>query len=395
MSDILILDNDKNESIENNWKSINKWKISHQENQSFMDKINTFLLTLQKIKTKEKVLFYRLLATMTNAWMSVLKSVIVLEKQEKNPALKAILARFSKELKDGKNLSECLELYPTSFAEAEVWIIRSWEKTWKLNEVLADLSAQIEKVESISWKLKSAMMYPAFIMVIVVGVVAVMMIVVVPRLLEIFMSEDGGTEWLPASTQLLVKISDTFRDYWLVMVMFILISVVAIKIWKKTPNGRYIYDNIMLYIPVFGWINKKLTLSKFSRVFSWLLWSWVSIVECLKITAVAVWNEVYKQRLLLLWNDVQQWIKVWESLDGDKLFPDMMVQMIQVWEETAKLDQTVIKVADFYDEQVDNTIGVINKLLEPFIIVFLAVVVWFIAVAIMQPIMSMADTITQ
>jgi type IV pilus assembly protein PilC len=108
---------------------------------------------------------------------------------------------------------------------------------------------------------------------------------------------------------------------------------------------------------------------------------------------VAVWNEVYKQRLILLASDVQQWIKIWESLDGDKMFPDMMVQMIQVWEQTAKLDKTVIKIADFYDEQVDNTIGVLNKLLEPFIIVFLALVVWFIAVATMQPIMNMADTI--
>ena len=395
MSDILILDNDKNEENNNKQNTNNKTSNLWVDNGTFLDKINNYLLSVQKVKTKEKVLFYRLLATMTNAGMSVLKSILVLEKQEKNPALKVILGRFATELKDGKNLSDCLEMYPMSFAEAEVWIIRSWEKTGKLNTVLADLSAQIEKVESISGKLKSAMMYPAFIMVIVVGVVAVMMILVVPRLLDIFMTDDGSTDWLPGSTQLLVKISDMFRDYWLVMLIVIFITVVLIKIWKRTPNGRYIYDNVMLYIPVFGQINKKLTLSKFSRVFSWLLGSWVSIVECLKITAVAVWNEVYKQRLLLLWNDVQQWIKIWESLDGDKLFPDMMVQMIQVWEETAKLDQTVIKVADFYDEQVDNTIGVINKLLEPFIIVFLAVVVWFIAVAIMQPIMSMADTITQ
>lgn len=395
MSDILILDNDKNEENNNKQNTNNKTSNLWVDNGTFLDKINNYLLSVQKVKTKEKVLFYRLLATMTNAGMSVLKSILVLEKQEKNPALKVILGRFATELKDGKNLSDCLEMYPMSFAEAEVWIIRSWEKTGKLNTVLADLSAQIEKVESISGKLKSAMMYPAFIMVIVVGVVAVMMILVVPRLLDIFMTDDGSTDWLPGSTQLLVKISDMFRDYWLVMLIVIFITVVLIKIWKRTPNGRYIYDNVMLYIPVFGQINKKLTLSKFSRVFSWLLGSWVSIVECLKITAVAVWNEVYKQRLLLLWNDVQQWIKIWESLDGDKLFPDMMVQMIQVWEETAKLDQTVIKVADFYDEQVDNTIWVINKLLEPFIIVFLAVVVWFIAVAIMQPIMSMADTITQ
>lgn len=392
MSDILILDN---ENIENENVNTNIENTIVEADVSLMDKINAYLLTMQKVKTKEKVLFYRLLATMTNAGMSVLKSIVVLEKQEKNQALKLIFWRFCQELKDGKNLSECLELYPSSFEEAEVGIIRSWEKTGKLNQVLTELSEQIEKVESISGKLKSAMMYPWFIMIIVVWVVAVMMIAVVPKLLEIFITDDWDMSGLPGSTQLLVKISDTFRDYWFVMLMVIFISVVVIWIWKKTPNGRYIYDKIMLWVPIFGGINKKLTLSKFSRVFSWLLWSGVSIVECLKITAVASWNEVYKQRILLLWNDVQQWIKIWESLDGDKLFPDMMVQMIQVWEETAKLDQTIIKVADFYDEQVDNTIWIINKLLEPFIIVFLAVVVWFIAVAIMQPIMSMADTITQ
>jgi type IV pilus assembly protein PilC len=126
---------------------------------------------------------------------------------------------------------------------------------------------------------------------------------------------------------------------------------------------------------------------------SWLISSWVSIVESLNIVSDAVWNEVYRQRILLLSEDVRQWMKVWESLDWDKLFPPMMIQMIQVWEQTAKLDHTIVKVADFYDEQVDNTISSINKLLEPFIIVFLALVVWFIAMAIMQPIMNLADTV--
>lgn len=391
MSDILILANDKNEENDNKVSSSTQSSTKKVNEGNFLDKINLYLLSLQKIKTKDKVLFYRLLATMTNAWMSVLKSMVVLEKQEKNAAMKSILAKFCQELKDGKNLSECIAMFPSSFAEAEVWIIRSGEKTGKLNTVLNDLSAQIEKVESISWKLKSAMMYPAFIMVIVLWVVAVMMIVVVPKLLEIF----SGKADLPASTLLLVTISDLFRNYWFIFVVLIVILVFVVKLWKRTPNWAYVYDKIMLMVPVFWQINKKLTLSKFSRVFSWLLGSWVSIVECLKITAIAVWNEVYKQRLLLLWNDVQQWIKIWESLDGDKLFPDMMVQMIQVWEETAKLDQTVVKVADFYDEQVDNTIWIINKLLEPFIIVFLAIVVGFIAVAIMQPIMWLADTISQ
>lgn len=389
MSDILILDNDSQEN--KNSHDTKKSKNNDIKQKSLMDRINHYLLSMQKIKTKDKVLFYRLLATMTNAGMSVLKSIIVLEKQEKNQAIKMILGNFIEWLKSGQNLSECLEKYPASFTEAEVWIVRSGEKTGKLNKSLLELSTQIEKVESISGKLKSAMMYPAFIILVVIWVVIVMMVMVVPKLLEIFEWWDAE---LPASTQLLIAISDFFRDYWLAMILFFVWFVIFVMIWKKTPSGHYLYDNIMLRIPVFGQINSKLTLSKFSRVFSGLLWAGVSVVESLRITAVATGNEVYKQRILLLSNDVQQGIKIWESLDGDKLFPDMMVQMIQVWEQTAKLDQTVIKVADFYDEQVDNTIWVINKLLEPFIIVTLAVIVWFIAVAIMQPIMNMADTIT-
>ncbi len=326
---------------------------------------------------------------MTNAWMWVLKSVSILEKQEKNPVFKKIMWRFCEELKEWKNLSECLMMYPSSFWEAEVGIIKSWEKTGQLNKVLTDLANQIEKVEWIAWKIKSAMMYPMFILIVVIWVVAVMMIVVVPKLLDIF--DNKGD--LPGTTRALIVISDAFTHYWLLMVIVAVVLYVLVSIWKKTPDGIYIFDNIMLNIPVFGWINRKLVLSKFSRVFAGLIGSWVSIVEALKITSAAVWNEVYKQRILLLSEDITWGIKMWESLDWDKLFPDMMVQMIQVWEQTAKLDLTILKVADFYDDQVDNTIWILNKLLEPFIIVTLAGIVWFIAVAIMQPIMNLADTV--
>jgi type IV pilus assembly protein PilC len=331
------------------------------------------------------------LSTMTNAWMWVMKAVSILEKQEKNPVFKKMLGEFTYRLKQWDKLSECLEEYPASFEEAEIWIIKSWEKTWQLNSVLTDLANQIEKVESISWKIRSAMMYPMFILVVVIWVISVMMIVVVPKLLEIF---DGKGD-LPASTQALIAVSDFFVYYWYLLVLAVIILIAWINVWKKTPDGKYMFDSIKMKVPVFGQINQKLVLSKFSRVFSWLVGSGVSIVESLKITSDAVGNEVYKQRIMLLSEDIAWGIKMWESLDWDKLFPDMMVQMIQVWEETAKLDTTILKVADFYDEQVDNTIWVINKLLEPFIIVTLAVVVWFIAIAIMQPIMNLADTVTQ
>ncbi len=386
MADFLILDDDKKSDSGNNVENNDntKWSAS-------MDAINDFLMWLQKVKTAEKVIFYRLLSTMTNAWMWIMKSVAIMEKQEKNPVFKKIMTVFCDELKEWKNLSECMAMYPNNFWEAEIWIIRSWEKTWQLNRALSDLAAQIEKVESISGKIKSAMMYPMFIVIVVIWVVWVMMTMVVPKLLEIFDTKDD----LPPSTKLLIAMSDFFVNYWFIMIIVIVILYIWILFWKKTPDWKYIYDSFMLKVPVFWQINKKLILSKFSRVFSWLVWSWVSIVESLRITAEAVWSEVYKQRILLLSEDIAWGIKMWESLDGDKLFPDMMVQMIQVWEQTAKLDQTILKVADFYDEQVDNTIWVLNKLLEPFILVTLAVIVWFIAVAIMQPIMNLADTVSQ
>ena len=385
MADFLILDDNKKEDSDNNVnnkKAPVKWG-------SLIDVLNEYVVSMQSIKTKEKVIFYRLLSTMTNAWMTLIKSVQVLEKQEKNQVFKAILWRFVAELKEWKNFSECLELYPGSFSEAEMWIVKSWEKTWQLNTVLSGLADQIEKVEALNWKIKSAMMYPMFIIVVVIGVIWVMMTMIVPKLLDIF--DDKSV--LPTSTKVLMATSDIFRDYWFLFILVAVWFYLFIKLWRKTADWKYMYDSIIMKVPVFWGITRKLILSKFARVFSWLTSSWVSVVESLRITSTSVWNEVYKQRLLLLAEDIWAWIKMWESLDWDTLFPEMMVQMIQVWEQTAKLDQTILKIADFYDNEVDNTILVLNKLLEPFIIVTLAVIVWFIAMAIMQPIMNLADTV--
>ncbi len=360
-----------------------------KKNMWFLDSINDYLLSLQKIKTSEKVIFYRLLATMVNAWMSLVRSIWVLEAQEKNPAFKKVLWVFGEELKEWRTLSDCLAMYPNSFSKAEIWIVKSWEKTWKLNVALNDLAIQVEKVASMTGKLKSALTYPAFIILVVIGVVFIMMTMVVPKLLDIF--DDKSS--LPASTQLLISISDLFVHNWLLLILWLVSIIVWIKIWTKTPTWQYLFDKFLLHLPILWQVTQKIILSKFSRIFSWLIWSWVSIVESLKITAEALWNEVYRQRVLFLAESVKSWTKIWESIEWDKMFPEMMIQMIRVWEETAKLDQTIVKVADFYDEQVDNIIGSINKLLEPAIIIILAVIVWFIAIAIMQPIMNLSNTI--
>ena len=238
MADFLILDDEKNTQNDNNTQN----EASKVSSGNFMDKVNDFIMSMQSVKTKEKVIFYRLLATMTNAWMTLMKSVVVLEKQEKNPVFKQILWRFGEELKEWKNLSECLEEYPASFAEAEIWIIKSWEKTWQLNRVLSDLATQIEKVESLTWKIKSAMMYPMFIIVVVIWVVAVMMTMIVPKLLDIF--DDKSV--LPASTKALMAISDAFRWYWFLFVIIAVVAVFVITPSKSKTTASKIFF-IILY----------------------------------------------------------------------------------------------------------------------------------------------------
>lgn len=386
MSDLYILDSEKKENISNN-NDYNENNIGL----SIIDKFNIFILSKQALKIKQKVVFFRLLSTMINAWITLTKWISILEKQEKEwTVLKNILIHFLKYLKQWKWFSECMSMFNASFSPAEIGIIESWEKTWKLNTTLRDLANQIEKIASINWKLKSALMYPAMIIVVVIWVVVVMMTMVVPKLLEIF----SWSQNLPATTRLLITISDFFVVYWWLIITFILWFIIFVLFWKKTPKWKYHFDRIILKLPIFWMITQKIILSKFSRILSWMLKSWVSIVESLRIVSDAVWNEVYRQRILFLRDDVKKWLRIYESLEDDPLFPEMMVSMIQIWEQTAKIDEIILKVADFYDEEVDNTILVINKLLEPIIIVFMAVIVWFIAIAIMQPIMNLADTIS-
>ena len=169
----------------------------------------------------------------------------------------------------------------------------------------------------------------------------------------------------------------------------------AVTAWRKTEHGRYVSDMILLKIPGVGTLLQKIIISRFSRLLASLMGSGVSIVEALRIISGAVGNEVYRQRILLLRDDVTRGVTMGTSLQGDPLFPDMVTQMIRVGEETAKIDTIIIKVAEFYDEEVDGAVSAINKIIEPIIIVTMAVVVGCIAYAIMTPIMQLSDVISQ
>ncbi len=358
---------------------------------SWWQTINDVLLTNQKVKLKDKVTFYRLLATMVNAGLTVIQALKVLRDEQKNPVMKKVQESMIRDIQSGHTLSSTLKLFPKSFSDSEIAMIESWEKTGKLNVALLQLATQIEKLASLSKKLVGALIYPALIVVVMIGVVFVLMWQVVPKLIGIF-TDFGG---LPPATQMLVNTSEFVQSYWYLFFILPFVAMSALTAWRRTEQGLYASDKFLLKIPGVGILLQKIIISRFARLLASLMSSGVAIVESLRIISWAVGNEVYRQRILLIRDDVTRGVTMGKSLENDPLFPDMVTQMIKVGEETAKIDQIIIKVADFYDEEVDGAVSAINKIIEPVIIVTMAIFVGLIAYAIMSPIMQLSDVISQ
>lgn len=329
------------------------------------------------------------MATMTNASMTVLKSLDTLKKQEKDKKMLAFYNFVIERVKSGSTLNDSLRSYYDNFTDAECSIIEAGERTGKLNQALLQIADQTEKMDSISRKIRGAMIYPAVLIIGMIAVIIVLMVKVIPTLLEFF----GDPETLPDSTKVILGMSNFFQAYWPVLVIGVVAIYVFYAAWKKTPNGKYLNDKMILKAPIAGPIVQKVILSRFSRVFSNLIGSGVAIVEAIRIVASAVGNEVYRQRILLLRQDIKAGKKMAESLEDDPMFPELLVAMLRVGEETAQIGNTVIKIADFYDEEVDIAIGSIQKLIEPFILVMMGAVIGFIAIGVMQPMMGLAGAI--
>ena len=290
MSDIIVLDTD----------SVESEQLKPQG--PLMERLNDWFVSKQKLSVKNKVVFYRLLATMVNAGISIIKAIAILQKQEKNPILLKLYVHIAKSIREGMNMSAALRSYGNMFSDSECSIIEAGEKTGKMNTALTQLAEQVEKVSSISNKIRGALIYPTAIICVMVAAVSVLMIVVVPRVVEIF----GDKSKLPPLTQFLIGVSDFFVANWIYMILAAIIAFISISAWKKTDGGKYRFSLIMLKMPIVGKLLQKVILSKFSRVFSNLLGSGISIVESLRIVSDVVDNEVYRQRILLLREDVKK-----------------------------------------------------------------------------------------
>ena len=352
-------------------------------------KLNDYLVEHSKIRVKDVAVIFRLLSTMINAGIPLIKSLNTLGAQaEKTPRLQRVLFDLAHEVEAGSSLSKALGKYPEVFTEAQLGAVQAGEASGQLNKTFKNLAEESEKSAAIVGKVKGALIYPIVILVIMFGVVFVMMLLVVPQISGLYTK--AGKD-LPIATEILIKMSNFTVAYWWLMILAIIGFIAGVLSWKRTKSGRFYWDQMLLALPIFGNLVQKSVLAKFSYGFGNLLASGVPIIKAMEIVSMAVGNEVYRKRFLLTAEDMKSGIPMAENLSNSKLFPSMLVNMIEVGEQTAQLENVTQKVADFYNEEVNNAVNSLTKVMEPLIIVVVGITVGGLVAAIMLPIMQLTS----
>lgn len=360
-----------------------------------MDTLNDYLAQLQSIKIGDKVSFFRLLATMINAGISIVKALSILVDQTENKHMKKIIRDIVIKIETGGSFSQALAAYPKYFSEAQIGMVEAGEASGRLNQTLLQIADQTEKQAKFRSRIKGAMIYPIVIIMIMIAAFVTVMVLVMPKIKEMF--EGLGGE-LPAITQSLIGLSDWFVSSWIglpnyIWLVIVLVGFIAVFMqWKKTKWGAYMWTKFVFVMPLFGKLSKKASLATFCRGLSTMVSSGIPIIKALRITAASVGNQIYQRRINQIADDVKHGITMAENMKDDEYyFPNMVVGMIGVAEQTAQIDNISEKLADYYEEEVDNMVKSLSALMEPIIMVVLGAGVAFLVIAVMEPILSASD----
>lgn len=346
-----------------------------------------------KVKTNDIVLFTRQLSTMISAGVPLLRALNTLESQAENPALKEVLGDLMKDVQGGSQLADALAKHPKVFSDIFINMIRAGEAAGIMDDILKRLATQVEKNASMKKKIKSASTYPMVLLSLTVVAFFGLMIFVIPTIGKILKDLGGPNAQLPPTTQAMLSVSDFMVSYWYIMVGIIVTIIVVLRRYLATDAGKLTVHKLVLKIPVLKTLIMKISVARFTRTFASLVGAGVSVVEALRVTARAIGNKVYENEVEEAAKLVVNGKQLSQAIEGSKLFPGIVPQMLAVGEETGQTDTVLIKVADFYEEEVDATIDSLSSILEPVMIVIMGGAVGFIAVNVMGPIASLSQNI--
>jgi type II secretory pathway component PulF len=340
----------------------------------------------QKVKMKELVLFTRQMSTLFNAGIPVLGILVALEDQVETPKFKRVVKQVRLNIEGGLSLSEAMEKHPDVFDELYTSMIAAGEAGGVMDELLKRLATMMERQVETDAKVKGAMSYPKMVISAMTIAVVILMVKVVPIFVNMF--EKAKIE-LPLATQILIASNKLFFDYWYFLLGGIILTVIAFKKYTATETGHYKWDMFMLKVPIMGPIILRSSMAKFARVFSTLQAGGVSILEILSVTAKVVDNVVISSIVRGLRDSVQEGLGLAAPLKQSGLIPPLVIQMIAAGEESGALDEMLEKVADYYDDEVDHAVKNLSSMIEPILLLFMACLVLFLALAIFMPMWDM------
>lgn len=346
------------------------------------------------VKGKTLMIFTRQLATLIDAGLPLLRGLTVLSKQEPDPVLRKVILSLAESVQGGNTFSDSLNAHPKIFNKLFVNMVKAGELGGVLELVLLRLAEFQEKAQKIKNKVVAAMFYPVIVLIIAIVIMAFLLVFIVPKFEAIFADMLGGRP-LPALTAGVIMASNLVKDNILAIVVGIVALVIAYKFIQKTPKGEAVLDQIKLKAPLFGDLTRKSSISRFSRTLGTLVTSGVPILQALIITRETAGNVVISGAINKVHDAVKEGESVVAPLEASGVFPPMVVSMIDVGEETGQLPQMLLKVAEVYDDEVDNAVAGLTSLLEPIMIVFLAVVVGTIVIALFLPLISIITGMQQ
>ena len=343
------------------------------------------------IKKKQLTVVTRQLAILLDAGLPLIRSLRTLERQSRDVMVKIVLGKVAVSVEGGATFSESLAQHPKSFDKLYLNMVRAGEAAGKMEIILDRLASFMEKAARIMGKVKSALTYPCVVLGVALLITAGLMVFIVPKFEKIFADLLGeGTE-LPALTQVVIAISRWMQGNVLALVGIIIGIVVAFKLAVKTKQGRYAVDFAKYKMPLFGPIVSKTAISKFSRTLGTLMGSGVPVLSALQIVRDTAGNELVSNAIQQVHDAVKEGEPMAAPLAATKIFPEMVISMIEVGEETGKLAEMLNKIADTYDEEVDNAVGSLTSMIEPLMMVFLAVVVGGIVIALFSPMIKIME----
>jgi len=343
------------------------------------------------VKPKVLTTFTRQLATLVDAGLPLLRGLRVLEKQERNANLKKILAELATSIEGGSTFSEALAQHPKVFNKLFVNMVKAGELGGVLEVVLKRLAEFSEKAQKIKGKVKAAMFYPVAVMVVAVGIMILLMTFVVPKFKDVFA---GMNITMPKFTLLVLWLSQTIKDNILATMGAVAVVVVMFLLFIKTKFGRRLWDQFKLKAPPVGQVVTKVSISRFCRTLGTLVSSGVPLLQALTIVRETAGNVIISNAVSKVHESVKEGETITAPLEASRVFPPIVVSMVDVGEQTGALPEMLLKIADNYDEEVDNAVSTMTSLLEPIMIVFLAVIVGSIVIAMFLPLIAMISNMS-